>query len=251
MFDAEYELKIIIRNMNPKLAITILDHLKSNGIVEIYSTETKNEDKEKKLNSIFATCADLNTKQHLLNNGLCVGFIHYTVDDYIKPPQIEQCSKCFSIDHTRNNCADLQHCSRCYNNHHREKCTVTEAVCVLCNGNHPSTYKGCPKIKMKIYQLRKQQQQTNNTNHTLNNLTETYASTTAKTTNFNNPLETLPNEKLDKLMAICIENSNTNKEIKVSNNRIHERLTSFEDSINKINTSLALTNFELKLRKLT
>ena len=84
-----------------------------------------------------------------LNEGITIGYRHYSVEPYINPPNVLQCYRCKRFGHTFKWCTRNRKCKFCTKEDHEDmdcdlKGDIEKYKCINCNGAHSATYHQCP-----------------------------------------------------------------------------------------------------------
>ena len=111
---------------------------------------------------------DFKTPEELkkaLREGISIGYSHYRVEPYIKPPTALQCFNCKRFGHTHKWCSRRSKCRYCAGEDHEEiKCMLKGDLekykCANCKGVHSATYHKCPEYTKHI-RSRHQMRQSN------------------------------------------------------------------------------------------
>jgi hypothetical protein len=84
-----------------------------------------------------------------LNEGITIGYRRYSVEPYIKPPNVLQCYRCKRFGHTFKWCTRNPKCKFCTKGDHEDvncrlKGDIDRYKCINCDGAHSATYHQCP-----------------------------------------------------------------------------------------------------------
>lgn len=93
--------------------------------------------------------------QAAITNGVYLFYQKHTCISYRSKPSVTLCYKCYSVEHTGNECQlQKRRCTKCNSEAHGStQCPNQEPNCIHCQGKHSSTYKGCPVLRKKQEQI--------------------------------------------------------------------------------------------------
>lgn len=97
----------------------------------------------------------------VLLNGINIGYIEIPpeVIELEEYTHVDQCYKCYQLDHITLNCkAPKQICSFCAGKHYFKDCKSTYKKCCLCGKPHLAIANHCPKRKERAEAIRKEEQ---------------------------------------------------------------------------------------------
>ncbi|XP_014285354.1 mucin-21 [Halyomorpha halys] len=74
------------------------------------------------------------------------------VEEYLQGPDLQRCTRCQGLDHTKSSCTNPSVCAWCSGSHYTTACKDVKTslpTCCRCGGCHPSSYKGCKVYREK------------------------------------------------------------------------------------------------------